>query len=210
MTQEQINAKLPAYLEQFELIEFRKNKVKELSKGMQQKAQLIATLIHDPQVIIIDEPFSALDPVNTQLVKDLLKEQRNAGKTIIMSTHQMNQVEQLCDKIILVDHGSVLLYGGLQQIYESFATNQVLINTSQPLPETLPGVARIEPLNTMIKLTPEPGVTPHDLLVTLVNHGIALNAFEIATPSLDEIFIKVVQGGNNGNGQKELQHEQDG
>lgn len=210
MSREEIDAKLPAYLEQFELTEFRKNKVKELSKGMQQKAQLIATLIHDPQVIIIDEPFSALDPVNTQLVKDMLKEQRTAGKTIMMSTHQMNQVEQLCDKIILIDHGNVLLYGGLQQIYERFATNQVLINTSQPLPEALPGVTRIEPLNTMIKLTPEPGVTPHDLLVTLVNHGIALNAFEIATPSLDEIFIKVVQGSNNGNGKKELQHEQNG
>jgi ABC-2 type transport system ATP-binding protein len=209
MTPEQINAKLPAYLEQFELTEFRKKKVKELSKGMQQKAQLIATLIHDPQVIIIDEPFSSLDPVNTQLVKDLLKEQRAAGKTIMMSTHQMNQVEQLCDKIILIDDGNVLLYGGLQEIYERFATNQVLINTSQPLPEALPGVVRIEPLNTMIKLTPEPGITPHDLLVTLVNQGIPLNAFEIATPSLDEIFIQVVQGGNHGNGKKELQHEQD-
>jgi len=80
MNREEIDAKLPAYLEQFELTEFRKNKVKELSKGMQQKAQLIATLIHDPQVIIIDEPFSALDPVNTQLVKDILKEQARRRK----------------------------------------------------------------------------------------------------------------------------------
>ena len=114
---QQIRQKLPAYLEEFDLSAHKKKKVKELSKGMQQKAQLIATLIHDPQVIIIDEPFSALDPVNTQLVKDILKKQRDAGKTIIMCTHQMNQVEQLCDKIVLVDKGEVLLYGGLQDIY---------------------------------------------------------------------------------------------
>jgi len=208
MTQQLVSEKLPAYLEKFELTEFRKKKVKELSKGMQQKAQLIATLIHDPQVIIIDEPFSSLDPVNTQLVKDILKEQRDAGKTIMMSTHQMNQVEQLCDKIILIDHGNVLLYGGLQHIYESFATNQVLINTSQPLPPTLPGVVRMESLNTMIKLTPKPGITPHELLVMLINQGIQLNAFEIAVPSLDEIFIQVVQRGKNGNSEKEQEHEQ--
>ena len=113
MTPQEIKQKLPAYLEEFDLCDHRKKKVKELSKGMQQKAQLIATLIHNPQVIIIDEPFSALDPVNTQLVKDILKQQRDAGKTIIMCTHQMNQVEQLCDKIVLIDKGEVLLYGGL-------------------------------------------------------------------------------------------------
>ena len=201
MTQEQINAKLPAYLEQFELIEFRKNKVKELSKGMQQKAQLIATLIHDPQVIIIDEPFSALDPVNTQLVKDLLKEQRNAGKTIIMSTHQMNQVEQLCDKIVLVNQGEVVLQGGLQEIYESYATDNVLINTSGELPAVIPGVQKIERLNTMIRLEPQPGIKPQDILNTLVSQGIQLNAFEIAVPSLDEIFIKVVKKGEPGDEQ---------
>jgi ABC-2 type transport system ATP-binding protein len=84
-------------LAKFDLTDHAKKKAKELSKGMQQKGQLIAALIHDPEIIIIDEPFSALDPVNTQLVKDLLIEQRNAGKTIVMCTHQMNQVEQLCD-----------------------------------------------------------------------------------------------------------------
>ncbi|NMD26821.1 MAG: ATP-binding cassette domain-containing protein [Chloroflexi bacterium] len=195
MTPQEIKQELPAYLEEFDLCDHRKKKVKELSKGMQQKAQLIATLIHNPQVIIIDEPFSALDPVNTQLVKDILKQQRDAGKTIIMCTHQMNQVEQLCDKIVLIDKGEVLLYGGLQQIYESFATDDVHINTSMELPQSIPGVQKIERLNTMIKLEPQPGVRPQEILNTLVSQGIQLNAFEIAVPSLDEIFIKVVKKG---------------
>ncbi|MFZ3070976.1 MAG: ATP-binding cassette domain-containing protein [Anaerolineaceae bacterium] len=197
MSDAQIKQRLPQYLEQFDLTEHRKKKVKELSKGMQQKGQLIATLIHDPQVIIIDEPFSALDPINTQLVKDLLMEQRDAGKTIIMCTHQMNQVEQLCDKLVLINEGNVLLYGGLQDIREQFTTNNVLINTSAELPDTLPGVAKIHQENTMTRLVPQPGVKPQDLLTMLVEKGIALNTFEIAAPSLDEIFIKVVQEGPN-------------
>ncbi|MEL7645812.1 MAG: ATP-binding cassette domain-containing protein [Anaerolineaceae bacterium] len=201
MSQQQIKQKLPAFLEEFDLSAHKKKKVKELSKGMQQKAQLIATLIHDPQVIIIDEPFSALDPVNTQLVKDILKKQRDAGKTIIMCTHQMNQVEQLCDKIVLVDKGEVLLYGGLQEIYESFASDDVRINTSGELPAVIPGVQKIERLNTMIKLEPQPGVKPQEILKTLLSLGIQLNAFEIAVPSLDEIFIKVVKKEGTGDEQ---------
>ena len=113
LTKQQVDEKLPEWLERFDLTEHKKKKTKELSKGMQQKAQLIAALIHDPEIIIIDEPFSALDPVNTQLVKDLLVELRNQGKTIIMCTHQMNQVEKLCDRLVLIDHGMVLLEGSL-------------------------------------------------------------------------------------------------
>ncbi|MGV8049167.1 MAG: ABC transporter ATP-binding protein [Anaerolineaceae bacterium] len=195
MSQEQIKQKLPGYLEQFDLTKDRKKKVKELSKGMQQKAQLISTLIHDPQVIIIDEPFSSLDPLNTQLVKDLLIEQRNLGKTIIMCTHQMSQVEQLCDKLVLINKGDVLLYGSLQNIREQFTTNNVLVETSDTLPNTLLGVAEIHRLNSMTRLVPKPGVKPQELLTMLVERGITLKKFEVAVPSLDEIFIKVVQEG---------------
>ena len=164
---------------------------------MQQKAQLIATLIHDPEIIIIDEPFSALDPVNTQLVKDLLIEQREAGKTIVMCTHQMNQVEMLCDRIVLVDYGKVLLYGDLQEIRKRFTSNQVLIETIGQLPENIPGVAEIRDEGTRTRLIPEKGVLTQELLKTLIAHGVPLNAFEIAVPTMDEIFIEVVKGGNN-------------
>ena len=143
MSKAEIDHKLPAWLERFDLTEHQKKKTKELSKGMQQKAQLIAALIHEPEIIIIDEPFSALDPVNTQLVKDLLIELRNQGKAIIMCTHQMNQVEKLCDRLVLIDHGNVLLEGSLKEVQEQFATNQVLIQTNSDLPESLQGVQNI-------------------------------------------------------------------
>ena len=195
MTKEAIATKLPGYLEKFDLTDHKKKKLKELSKGMQQKAQLIATLIHDPEIIIIDEPFSALDPVNTQLVKDLLIEQREAGKTIVMCTHQMNQVEMLCDRIVLVDYGKVLLYGDLQEIRKKFTSNQVLIETSGQLPENIPGVAEIRDEGTRTRLIPEKGVLTQELLKTLIAHGVPLNAFEIAVPTMDEIFIEVVKGG---------------
>jgi len=195
MTKAQIDKTLPAWLERFDLTEHQKKKNKELSKGMQQKAQLIAALIHDPEIIIIDEPFSALDPVNTQLVKDLLRELRSAGKTIVMSTHQMNQVETLCDRLVLIDYGKVLLEGGLSEIQDQFRTNQVIITTASPLPEKLEGVAKIEPMNGNFRLSPAEGINAQDLLGLLVNQGVRLNTFEVATPSLDEIFIQVVKKG---------------
>ncbi len=198
MTKEQIDQKLPAWLERFDLSEHQKKKTKELSKGMQQKAQLIAALIHDPEIIIIDEPFSALDPVNTQLVKDLLIELRDQGKTIIMCTHQMNQVEKLCDRLVLIDHGTVLLEGSLKEVQQRFASNQVLIQTDSELPESLPGVQRIEEEGLYYRLTPSDGTTPHAILQQLMDQRIGLNSFEIATPTLDEIFIKVVKEGRNG------------
>jgi len=160
---------------------------------MQQKGQLIAALIHDPEIIIIDEPFSALDPINTQLVKDLLIEQRNAGKTIVMCTHQMNQVEQLCDRLVLIDHGQVLLQGELSEIRNRFRTNEVIIDALNPLPEKLNGVSRIEKLNGAYRLSPQEGLSSQELLNELITQGIQLNSFEVAVPTLDEIFIKVVK-----------------
>jgi ABC-2 type transport system ATP-binding protein len=183
--------RLEDYLERFDLAEHRKKKVKELSKGMQQKAQIISTLIHHPELIIIDEPFSGLDPINTQLVKDTLLQIHSQGTTIIMSTHQMHQVEELCDRILLIDHGSVLLYGDLQDIRRSFSGHQVLVRTLEGLP-ALPGVAAVEKHNSSQKLTLDDHVQPQDLLKTLLQQNLTVEQFEIAMPTLDEIFIRVV------------------
>ena len=193
LTEDQIKERLPKYLAKFDLTEHAKKKAKELSKGMQQKGQLIAALIHDPEIIIIDEPFSALDPINTQLVKDLLIEQRNAGKTIVMCTHQMNQVEQLCDRLVLINQGQVLLQGELSEIRNRFRTNEVIIDALNPLPEKLNGVSRIEKLNGAYRLSPQEGLSSQELLNELITQGIQLNSFEVAVPTLDEIFIKVVK-----------------
>jgi ABC-2 type transport system ATP-binding protein len=116
MPEDLIEERLDQYLERFQLTDSRKKKVKELSKGTQQKAQIIATFIHQPKLVIVDEPFSALDPVNTQMVKDLLREEKARGTAIMLSTHQMNQAEELCDRILLVNKGRIMLHGTLEEI----------------------------------------------------------------------------------------------
>ncbi len=184
--------RITGYLERFDLLTSRNKKVKELSKGMQQKAQLITTLIHEPELIIIDEPFSGLDPVNTQMVKDLLREERDRGATILMSTHQMHQVEELCDRIVLIDHGRTVLYGHLGEIRKQFSGHAVLVSTPNPLPN-LPGVLQIEPHNSAYRLNLAATTSTQEILKRLVEAGVQVDQFEIAAPTLDEIFIRVVQ-----------------
>ena len=186
--------RIERYLERFDLLAHRRKKLKELSKGMQQKAQLITTLVHQPDLIIIDEPFNALDPVNTQMVKDLLQEERQRGVTIVMCTHQMNQVEELCDRLVLINQGKVMLYGSLDDIQHSFAGHEVNIRSSSSLPDSLPGVESIDAHNSAVHLHLLPGTDPQDVLKTLVAQNVILDQFEIAMPTLDEIFIQVVKG----------------
>jgi len=182
------------YLERFDLAAHKNHKIKELSKGMQQKAQIIVTLLHKPELVIIDEPFISLDPVNTQLVKGLLRELRTQSVTLIMSTHQMHQVEELCDRILLINHGRAVLYGGLDQIRRQYASHAVLVKSSSELP-ALPGVEKMEAHNSSVKITLASGTSPQQVLEELVKRNVPLEQFEIATPTLDEIFIRVVQGG---------------
>jgi ABC-2 type transport system ATP-binding protein len=184
--------RLDGYLQRFDLVEYRKKKVKELSKGMQQKAQIISTIIHQPELLIIDEPFSGLDPVNTQMVKDLLLELHRAGTTIIMSTHQMHQVEELCDRIVLVNHGKAVLYGPLTEIRQQFSGHALLVRAAEKLPD-LKGVLSVEQVNGSLRLNLAAETSPQSVLRELVNREIAVEQFEIAIPTLDEIFIRVVQ-----------------
>ena len=190
----QARARLGALLERFDLAEHKGKKVKELSKGMQQKAQIINTILHQPELIIIDEPFTALDPINTQLVKELMRELRDGGATILMSTHQMHQVEELCDRILLIDDGRDLLYGNLDEIQRRFSGHAVLVRVVGDLP-TMAGVVDVSPQNSAVKLTLAEESTPQDLLRALMAQDLVLEKFEIAIPTLDEIFIRVVEGG---------------
>jgi ABC-2 type transport system ATP-binding protein len=193
LSSDEVKTRADGYLERFELAEHRHKKVKELSKGMQQKAQVIATLLHRPELLIVDEPFAGLDPVNAQAIKDLLREQRDAGVTVVLCSHQMHLVEELCDRIVLIDHGKVMLYGALAEVRKKFSGNALLVRADRDLP-VLPGVERVEPLNGALKLHLAPGAKPQEILRTLVAKGIALDQFEISMPTLDEIFIRVVQG----------------
>ena len=192
LTSGDVHARLPGLLERFDLAAHKKKKLKELSKGMQQKAQIIATIMHNPELLIIDEPFTALDPVNTQLVKDLMRELQAGGTTVIMCTHQMNQVEELCDRILLIDLGRVVLYGELAEIQKSFTGNAVKVRTGSAL-QALPGVTEVKKVNgSEYTLALADGTTPNQILKTLLDGNIELDSFEIAVPTLDEIFIQVV------------------
>jgi ABC-2 type transport system ATP-binding protein len=191
LNNQEIHDRLGHWLEMFDLASHRKKKVKELSKGMQQKAQIIATLLHEPELIIIDEPFTALDPVNTQMIKDLLIAERNKGRTILMSTHQMHQVEEMCDRILLVNKGRDMLYGKLSEIRGQYASHAVLVRSPQEIPQ-LTGVLEREQVNGAVLLRLNEDITPQEVLVKIVNQGIQLDQFEIAAPDLDEIFIQVV------------------
>jgi ABC-2 type transport system ATP-binding protein len=195
----QVKERLAPWLEEFDLGDHKTKKVKELSKGMQQKAQIIATLLHEPELIVIDEPFTALDPVNTQMIKDLLIKQRDRGCTIIMCTHQMHQVEEMCDRILLINKGKDVLYGKLDDIRKQHSGHAVLVRVGSgmpPLPTgTFDDVVATREHNGVIKLTLADNITPQDILRTLVAKGVQIDQFEIAVPELDEIFIKVVGEG---------------
>ena len=186
--------RLAPLLERFDLAAHKKKKVKELSKGMQQKAQIIATVVHEPELVLVDEPFAGLDPVNTQMVKELILEMSQKGTSILMSTHQMHQVEELCNRILLIHQGCTILYGNLEEIQQRFAGQEVLVHTDSEFP-ALPGEVRREVHNHSVKLTLAQGVTSQDMLWTLLQQGVQVKGFEIAAPSLEEIFIRMVTGG---------------
>lgn len=185
--------RISEYLEKFDLSASKKKKVKELSKGMQQKAQLITTLVHKPEIVIIDEPFSALDPVNTQMVKDILQEERSRGTSIIMCTHQMHQVEELADRIALINKGKTVLYGTLENVRRQFAKEALIVRTASALPLDLPGVIEIQKTNNHNVLKLAEGKKPQDILRELLARNIVVDQFEVALPTLDEIFIEVVK-----------------
>jgi ABC-2 type transport system ATP-binding protein len=187
--------RLSGWLERMELAEHRHKKVQELSRGMQQKAQIIATLLHDPDLIVVDEPFSGLDPVNTRLVKEILEEQRQAGKAILMSTHQMYQVEALCNRIVLINQGRSVLYGAVNEIKRNFAGNAVVLEGQGDFSD-IPGVSETRQQNGAWHLALEIGTDPQRVFRALAaRESVKLERFELAEPSLDDIFVRVVRDG---------------
>jgi len=171
-----------------------RKKMDELSKGMSQLIQFIVTTIHDPQLLIMDEPFSGLDPVNTEASKKWLLDLRNQGKAIILSTHQMNQVEEMCDRVLMVNRGQVVLYGDLKEIKNRFRSNSVILSYEGDLGK-IPGVTEQRPGKDLVELFLDGKTTPQQVLEYLLLHKVTVNRFEIATPPLNEIFIKIA--GNN-------------
>jgi len=178
-------------LNQTGMLATKKKKIEELSRGMGQIIQLIVTIIHDPELVILDEPFAGLDPVNTELLKGMLADLRNQGKAVILSTHQMNQVEELCDRILMINNGQAVLYGDLSEIKSRYRGNSVLLDCTGE-PGEIPGVTAKRTSKSYTELILDSETIPQHVLTYLVSRGMVINRFEVATPSLNEIFLKEV------------------
>ncbi len=178
-------------LEQTGMLESKKKKNKEMSKGMGQLIQFIVAVIHDPELIILDEPFAGLDPVRTQTVQNIVGKLRDEGKAIILSTHQMNKVEELCDRVLMIDKGHTILYGDLMETRAKFRRNSVQVAIDGELGD-LPGVIDRKPRKDSIELVLASDTTPQTILDRLRDRGITINRFEVTTPSLNEVFLNLV------------------
>jgi len=181
-------------LKRVNMLPHKDKKTDELSHGMGQLIQFVATILHNPELVVFDEPFAALDPVNTQLLKELILELRSQGKSVILSTHMMNQVEELCDRILMINKGQAVLYGSLAEIKSRYRNNSVFLECDR-LPEGLPGMVGSKSHLKYIELFLDGRTSPQEVLSALISKGVTVGRFEVSTPSLNEIFIQVVKEG---------------
>ena len=182
--------KIDFWLHKVELYDYKRKKIEELSKGMQQKVQLVAAFIHNPELLILDEPFSGLDPLNTKLIKDILVDLKREGKTIILSTHQMDQVERMCDRILMINQGKRVLYGTLAEIKSNYKES-VVVEYEGKL-KRVEGVKKVNDYGKYAELSLEEDTDPQEILKRLVE-VVGVRRFELKAPSLNEIFIEVVE-----------------
>jgi ABC-2 type transport system ATP-binding protein len=184
----------------------KKSKVSELSRGMSQKVQFVATIIHDPDLIIIDEPFAGLDPVNTELLKSMIYKLKAQGKTIVMSIHEMHQVEEMADRLLMINHGQRVLYGSVDEVRQQYAENAVVVS-GQGEWQKLPGVRSVksDEAGRSVTLMLDEHTTPDDIMQALaVSPNYKVRSFALAVPSLNDIFIRVA-GGNGASNHREVQ-----
>ncbi len=185
--------RLPAWLERLGLDAWAKKKVNELSKGMQQKAQFVSTVLHDPEVLIMDEPLSGLDPVGTNLLRDVLLELKGKGTTLVLSSHQMEQVERLCDRVALIDRGVKILDGAVSEVKSRYGKNTLALayEGDGAFLAGLPGVARINDTGRYAEIRMRDGADPQAILREAAGR-LRVSRFEIVEPSLHDIFVDQV------------------
>ena len=186
---------IKSWMDKFEIQDWWNKKIEELSKGMQQKIQFISTVVHNPKLLILDEPFSGLDPINANLIKDEIYALNKQGTSIIFSTHRMEQVEEICEQIVLVNKGKVILQGGVSDIKEQYKEHKYRLTFDGYLPEAL----RNDAAFTVVKDTDQEliiqvreGHHPNELLMSLIQHGVEIKSYQEILPSLNQIFIKKV------------------
>jgi len=184
------------WLDRFRIPEYRDRKAEELSKGNQQKIQFIAAILHDPDVLLMDEPFTGLDPVNAALLKDAFLEMRDRGKTLIFSTHQMDTVEELADSIAIVDRGTVVVAGPVREVRAS--TGRVFVrlavegDTELAWLDDLPGVHVTRPGQDYTEMEVARDRDPETILRAALDHGLRVMTFQIADPTIEQIFVEKV------------------
>ena len=187
---------LDEWLERFDITGYRKVKVEELSKGNQQKIQFLATVLHDPLILIMDEPFSGLDPVNANLLKEALLEMHRRGKTMIFSTHQLEQVEELCEDVLIIDKGQTIIQGSVREVKRRQGRNVArlkLDNDPEALwLDTLEGVQVTKRRQDYIEMQIQANLNPNLIVETALQHGGIISRFELTEPSLTDIFIEYV------------------
>ena len=185
-------AKAAEWLERFGLGDQQKRKVEELSKGNQQKVQFILSLVHDPTLLILDEPFTGLDPLNQLLLKEIIQEKKEAGTTILFSTHQMEQVERLCNNICLINQGRIIVEGALESIQAAHQSNAVEVVFTGELNKEIAQVYFNEVVITESKIA---GILKDDSSSFLrwINDQVSVESFQVKTPSLEQIFIEEVR-----------------
>lgn len=193
MSQKDADSRLKHWLEKFNVPEYYNKRVEELSKGNQQKIQFIASIIHSPQIVIMDEAFSGLDPVNVELLKSTVKELRDEGATILFSTHRMEHVEELCRNITILHKSNPVLQGSLKEIKKKFPRERIILGTEGDVQglETIAGVTRVVRHENRYELFIADEAAGRPVLELAMKQS-NINRFEILEPTLNEIFIKMV------------------
>lgn len=178
-------------LERFELTEWANKKIEDLSKGMSQKIQIASCVLHHPDIVVLDEPFSGLDPVNVRLVRDTIMELKGKNKLVFLSTHMMSEVEALCDRIFMINNGKQVLYGRLDEIKKSYTEHEVLMDTDAQ-PEGLSCVQRVDQTSMGKCVHLHDGKTTHDLMAEMAAEKRPFKRFEEASTPIEDIFVAVV------------------
>ena len=180
-----------AMLERVGLYEHRAKKVQALSRGMNQLAQFASALVHQPDLVILDEPFSGLDPLNVQVMKEFIREQQQRGAAIIFSSHDMEDVEEMCERVALISSGRVLLYGALDDLKRARGIQNIRVTAPQE-PADVPGVSRAAAADGQFEYLLQEGTEPNLVLRAFLDSGIPVERFEVALPSLRDMFIEEV------------------
>ena len=198
LTKEEATRRVDYWLAKLELSEYKRRTPSELSKGMRQKAQFIASVLHDPEALILDEPFSGLDPISVSLLKGVILELKQRGRTIIFSTHQMEQVEQICDEVCLINRGTKVLDGALQEIKHRFRRNSALLGYSGT--DSFLGNELFRQVNKhpgYIEIALNDLIDAQEVLRQALSAGAVINRFQMVEPTLNEIFIETVREKND-------------